>query len=101
MKTIEERAKAFANERWPKENFKSNDRYRREHYQKSRDTYIAIATEQKAIDIDKACEWLESHFRDIENPDFYSKRNHPTDIESMYHWSVKELVDDFRKAMEE
>ena len=56
---------------------------------------------QKSIDIDKACEWLESHFRDIENPDFYSKRNHPTDLESMYHWSVKELVDDFRKAMEE
>lgn len=55
----------------------------------------------KAYMIDKACEWLESHFRDIENPDFYSKRNHPTDLESMYHWSVKELVDDFRKAMEE
>lgn len=51
--------------------------------------------------LDKACEWLESHFRDIENPDFYSKRNHPTDLESMYHWSVKELVNDFRKAMEE
>ena len=63
--------------------------------------YIAGATEQKTIDIEKACEWLESHFRDIENPDFYSKRNHPTDLESMYHWSVKELVDDFRKAMEE
>lgn len=51
--------------------------------------------------IDKACEWLESHFRDIENPDFYSKRNHPTDLESMYYWSVKELVNDFRKAMGE
>lgn len=59
------------------------------------------ATEQKAIDIEKACEWIESHFRDIENPDFYSKRNHPTEVESMYHWSVKELVDDFRNAMEE
>lgn len=63
--------------------------------------YIQGATEQKTIDIYKACKWLESHFRDIENPDFYSRRNHPTDLESMYHWSVKELVDDFRKAMEE
>ena len=63
--------------------------------------YMAGAYDQKAIDIDTACDWLESHFRDIENPDFYSKRNHPTDLESMYHWSVKELVDDFRKAMEE
>ena len=51
--------------------------------------------------INKACKWLESHFRDIENPDFYSKRNHPTDLESMYYWSVKELVNDFRKAMGE
>lgn len=63
--TIEERAKAFANERWPKEKFKSNDRYRREHYQKSRDTYIQIATEQKSIDIDKACEVYETELRQM------------------------------------
>lgn len=61
--------------------------------------YQEAVTKQEMID--KACSWLESHFRDIENPDFYSKRNHPTDLESMYHWSVKELVDDFRKTMEE
>lgn len=62
---------------------------------------LLAAEAKRLVDIDKVCEWLESHFRDIENPDFYSKRNHPTELESMYHWSVKELVDDFRKAMEE
>lgn len=83
MKTIEERAKSFANERWPKEKFKDNDRYRREHYQKSRDTYIAIATEQKAVDIDKACKWL-------------------TDNDEKYrHKTTQELVEGLRKAMEE
>ena len=99
MKTIEERAKEYAPDpRDPDYILYSEAGYVVNRY---RDAYIAGATEQKAIDIDKACEWLESHFRDIENPDFYSKRNHPTDLESMYHWSVKELVDDFRKAMEE
>ena len=90
MKTIEERAK-LASEGY------EDDGYSAGLYM----GYVEGATEQKAIDIDTACDWLESHFRDIENPDFYSKRNHPTDLESMYHWSVKELVDDFRKAMEE
>ena len=49
--------------------------------------------------IDKACDWLCQHFRDIDNPDFYTKRHHPTEIQSMYHWSVGEMVADFRKAM--
>lgn len=44
MKTIEERAKEFAKGR----------RYTLTAY----DGYSAGATEQKAIDIDKACEWL-------------------------------------------
>lgn len=111
MATIEERAKTRGAEPLTEEDVKvlHNVRGALSAFEVG---YILGATEQKAIDdnhlrevkemvIDKACEWLESHFRDIENPDFYSKRNHPTDIESMYHWSVKELVDDFRKAMEE
>lgn len=85
MKTIEERAKSFANERWPKEKFKDNDRYRREHYQKSRDTYIAIATEQKAIDIEKACEWLMKQYAE----------------DDMDMVSASAFIYDFRKAMEE
>ena len=99
MKTIEERAEQYANPDYAMPSYVAYAQ---------RNAYIAGAKDQQYIDrllieqlIDKACDWLESHFRDIENPDFYSKRNHPTDLESMYHWSVKELVDDFRKAMEE
>lgn len=92
MKSIEERAKAFANKRWPKENFKNNDRYRREHYQKSRDTYIQIATEQKKIDIDKACEWLGEH----------AKAHGEADgLDAVYLYDTDMLVRHFRKAMEE
>lgn len=88
--TIEERAKAFANERWPKENFKSNDRYRREHYQKSRDTYIQIATEQKSIDIEEACEWFGNYLMEIGYPDDWMR-------DSTVQSSGEQR---FRKAME-
>lgn len=69
--------------------------------------YIQGATEQRAIDEDHlrkfkkmVIAWIESHFYDIENPDLYSRRSHPTEVQSMYHWSVREVVDDLRKAME-
>ena len=45
--------------------------------------YVRGATEQKAIDIDKACEWLENNLREY-------------GIILFGHWES-----DFRKAMEE
>lgn len=51
--------------------------------------YIAGATEQKAIDIDKACEWLKNNWREYVNQD--------RDGMILFgHWEY-----DFRKAMEE
>ena len=51
--------------------------------------YIAGATEQKAIDIDKACEWLKNNWREYVNQD--------RDGMILFgHWES-----DFRKAMEE
>ena len=51
--------------------------------------YIAGATEQKAIDIDKTCEWLKNNWREYVNQD--------RDGMILFgHWES-----DFRKAMEE
>ena len=53
--------------------------------------YIAGATEQKQIDVEKACEWL--------------KDNLPTQDAAHYNYNYEEMfndfVEDFRKAMEE
>ena len=51
--------------------------------------YIKGATEQKIIDIDKACEWLKNNWREYVNQD--------RDGMILFgHWEY-----DFRKAMEE
>ena len=51
--------------------------------------YIKGATEQKVIDIDKACEWLKNNWREYVNQD--------RDGMILFgHWEY-----DFRKAMEE
>lgn len=51
--------------------------------------YIKGATEQKVIDIDKACEWLKNNWREYVNQD--------RDGMILFgHWQY-----DFRKAMEE
>lgn len=50
MKTIEERAEEFAMKVFPCGPY----------LEITREIYIKIATEQKALDIDKACEWLRS-----------------------------------------
>ena len=56
MKTIEERAKEYAPDpRDPDYILYSEAGYVVNRY---RDAYIAGATEQKAIDIEKACEWM-------------------------------------------
>ena len=82
MKTLEERAKEYAPDpRDPDYMLYSEAGYVVNRY---RDAYIAGATEQKAIDIDKACEWLK------ENID---GGVHPS--------STYGFVEKFKKAMEE
>ena len=87
MKTIEERAKEYAPDpRDPDYILYSEAGYVVNRY---RDAYIAGATEQKAIDIDKACEWLKNNWREYVNQD--------RDGMILFgHWES-----DFRKAMEE
>ena len=73
MKTIEERAIEYANKKWTFDvHFIANE------------SYIAGANEQKAIDIDKACEWLKENVEGGVHPQ-----------------STYGFVEKFRKAMEE
>lgn len=72
MKTIEERVTEYANKEWTPE-----------YHFIAEESYIAGATEQKAIDIEKACEWLKNNLREY-------------GIILFGHWES-----DFRKAMEE
>lgn len=51
MKTIEERASEYTNKEWTPE-----------YHFIAEESYIAGAKEQKAIDIDKVCEWLSNYF---------------------------------------
>ena len=75
MKAIEERAKEYSKGRWDEPT--------------AYEAYIAGAIEQKAIDIEKACEWLKNNWREYVNQD--------RDGMILFgHWES-----DFRKAMEE
>ena len=75
MKTIEERAKGYSKGRWDEPT--------------ANKAYIDGAKEQKAIDIDKACEWLKNNWREYVNQD--------RDGMILFgHWES-----DFRKSMEE
>lgn len=88
MKEIEERAAKYA-EQVPYDG--TNNFYDDADYKAAEESYIAGATEQKKIDIDKACIWL--------------KDNLPTQDAAHYNYNYEEMfndfVDDFRKAMEE
>ena len=96
MKTIEERAKEFAPDpRDPDYILYSEAGYVVNRY---RDAYIAGATEQKAIDIDKACEWLEENARDYACATIRCPYGEEEEIICDVH---REIVEDFRKAMEE
>ena len=55
METIEERAKEYSKGQWDELT--------------ALKAYIAGATEQKAIDIDKACDWLDTYLMEIGYPD--------------------------------
>lgn len=81
MKTIAERAREYAEN---EDLVQGTDGY--EYCLRD---YIKGATEQKAIDIDKACEWLKNNWREYVNQD--------RDGMILFgHWEY-----DFRKAMEE
>ena len=81
MKTIAERAREYA---------ENEDLVQGTYgYEYCLRDYIKGATEQKVIDIDKACEWLKNNWREYVNQD--------RDGMILFgHWEY-----DFRKAMEE
>ena len=81
MKTIAERAREYA---------KNEDLVQgTDGFEYCLRDYIKGATEQKVIDIDKACEWLKNNWREYVNQD--------RDGMILFgHWEY-----DFRKAMEE
>ena len=87
MKTIEERAKEYAPDPFDPDYILPA---REGHIvNQQRIAYIAGATEQKAIDIDKACEWLKNNWREYVGQD--------RDGMILFgHWES-----DFRKAMGE
>ena len=96
MKTIEERAKEYAPDpRDPDYILYSEAGYVVNRY---RDAYIAGATEQKAIDIENACEWLEENARDYACATIRCPYGEEEEIICDVH---REIVEDFRKAMEE
>ena len=96
MKTIEERAKEYAPDpRDPDYMLYSEAGYVVNRY---RDAYIVGATEQKAIDIDKACEWLKENARDYACATIRCPYGEEEEIICDVH---QEIVEDFRKAMEE
>ena len=87
MKTIEERANEYANKEWTFEI----------HYI-ANESYIAGAKEQKVIDIDKACKWLKENARDYACTTVRCPYGEEEEIICDVHL---EIVEDFRKAMEE
>ena len=88
MKTIEERAKEYAPDpRDPDYILYSEAGYVVNRY---RDAYIAGATEQKAIDIEKACEWLGPHLAEVADRYGFTAG-----------LSLRLLRENFRKVMEE
>lgn len=91
MKTIEERAK----EAGIVSQYKSDYRYDARSVESG---YIQGATEQKAIDIDKACMWLKENARDYACASVRCPYGEEEEIICDVHL---EIVEDFRKAMEE
>ena len=77
MKSIEERAKEYSKGQWDEPT--------------ALKAYIVGATEQKAIDIDKACDWLDTYLMEIGYPDDWL-RDSP---------NIEGGRKRFRKAMEE
>ena len=82
--TIKEKAKEYSKGQWDEPT--------------AYEAYIAGAKEQKAIDIDKACEWLKENARDYACATVRCPYGEEEEIICDVHL---EIVEDFRKAMEE
>ena len=91
MKTIVERAYDYADEKWG-----DVDEYHADTVAVS--AYIAGAEEQKKIDIEKACEWLKENAREYACATVRCPYGEEEEIICDVH---PEIVEDFRKAMEE
>ena len=96
MRTIAERAKEYAPDAYDPDYILPA----REGYIVSlqRRAYIAGAEEQKRIDIDKACEWLKENARDYACATVRCPYGEEEEIICDVHL---EILEDFRKAMEE
>ena len=90
MKTIAERAREYAEN---EDLVQGTDGY--EYCLRD---YIKGATEQKVIDIDKACEWLKENARDYACATIRCPYGEEEEIICDVH---REIVEDFRKAMED
>ena len=77
MKTIEERARKYSKGQWDEPT--------------AIKAYIDGAKEQKAIDIEKACEWLDNYLMEIGYPDDWMRDS----------LNIKSGKERFRKSMEE
>ena len=97
MKTIEERAKEYA----PSPFDPDEIIYTKKGYVVNviRDAYIVGANAQKAIDIEKACEWLKKELQELamdEVKDNFLENDFKVILKSQ----VPDWLRDFRKAME-
>lgn len=88
MDTIEERARKYATQRVGGEYIGG---FKGDMWLSLYQTYIEIATEQRKIDIDNACEWLEVHsFEFIELVSLYGVGA-----------DCSQIIKQFKKALEE
>ena len=83
MATIEERAKEYS--------LKDFDGYYTGREKAVEEGYIEGAKEQRKIDIEKACEWLDNYLMEIGYPDDWCRDS----------LNIKNGKERFRKAMEE
>ena len=96
MKTIEERAKEFALDAHDFDCGDCDTCGKCKEYRK----YVDIVTEQKKIDIEKACDWLKKELQELamdEVKDNFLENDFKVILKSQ----VPDWLIDFRKAMEE
>lgn len=89
MKTIEERADAYVGHPFEIDEFSSATA--------KRQAFIDGAKEQRKIDIDKACKWLKENARDYACATIRCYGDEDEIICDVH----QEIVEDFRKAIEE
>ena len=95
-KTIQERAKEFALDAHDSDCGNCDTCGKCKEYRK----YIDIVTEQKKIDIEKACDWLKKELQELamdEVKDNFLENNFKVILKPQ----VPDWLTDFRKAMEE